>query len=158
MVISNLNTTRILDLVRFIETCLQELRPFSKMSNEEFLADRKNPPFVESYLRRALEAVFDIGRHILARTSGFKEIEYKAIAKQLGEKEIITKGLSDILHIMAGYRNRMVHFYKEVTPEELPYIVVNRLGDLDRFNKEIVAFIKVYEEKTSKNRNRSFPK
>lgn len=57
----------------FIETCLEELRPFSLMSEEEFLRDKKNPPFVESYLRRALEAVFDIGRHILAKTYGFKE-------------------------------------------------------------------------------------
>ncbi len=148
MVISNLNTSRILELVRFIETCLQEIRPFSKMPKEEFLADRKNPPFLESYLRRALEAVFDIGRHILAKTSGFKEIEYKSIAKQLGEKGIITRELSDILYVMAGYRNRMVHFYKEVTPEELHYIVVNRLGDMDRFNREIVAFVRTYEEKT----------
>ncbi len=148
MVISNLNTARILELVRFIETCLQEIAPFSKMSKEEFLADRKNPPFLESYLRRALEAVFDIGRHILAKTSGFKEIEYKAIAKHLGEKEIVTKELSGILYEMAGYRNRMVHFYKEVSPEELYYIVLNRLKDIERFNREIVAFIRAYEEKT----------
>ncbi len=148
MVISNLNTARILELVRFIETCLQEIRPFSKMPKEEFLADQRNPPFLESYLRRALEAVFDIGRHILAKTAGFKEIEYKAIAKHLGEKGIITRELSDILYVMAGYRNRMVHFYKEVTPEELYYIVVNRLGDTDQFNREIVAFIRAYEEKT----------
>jgi len=152
MVISNLNTARILELVRFIETCLQEIRPFSKMPKEEFLADRKNSPFLESYLRRALEAVFDIGRHILAKTSGFKEIEYKAIAKQLGEKKIITRELSDTLYVMAGYRNRMVHFYKEVTPEELHYIAVNRLEDIDRFNREIVAFIRAYEEKTERKK------
>ena len=55
MVISNLNTGRVLELLRFIESCLQELQPFSTMSEEEFLADKKNPPFVESYLmtRRA---------------------------------------------------------------------------------------------------------
>ncbi len=147
MVISNLNIGRVLELVRFIETCLQEIRPFSKMSKEEFLSDRKNPPFLESYLRRALEAVFDIGRHILAKTSGFKEIEYKAIAKHLGEKEIVTKELSDILYMMAGYRNRMVHFYKEVTPEELHHIAVNHLKDVERFNREVVAFIRTYEEK-----------
>jgi len=146
MVISNLNTARILELVRFIETCLQEIEPFSRMPREEFLSDRKNPPFLESYLRRALEAVFDIGRHILAKTAGFKEIEYKAIAKQLGEKEIITRELSDMLYMMAGYRNRMVHFYKEISPEELYYIAVSRLKDIERFNKEIVAFIRAYEE------------
>jgi len=148
MVISKLNTARILELVRFIETCLQEIGPFSKMPKEEFLADRKNPPFLESYLRRALEAVFDIGRHILAKTAGFREIEYKAIAKHLGEKEIVTRELSGILYEMAGYRNRMVHFYKEVSPEELYDIAVNHLKDIERFTREIVAFIRAYEEKT----------
>jgi uncharacterized protein YutE (UPF0331/DUF86 family) len=106
MVISSLNTTRILELIRFIETCLNELKPFSKMTKKKFLSDRKNPPFVESYLRRSLEAVFDIGRHILAKTQGFKEIEYKTIAKELGERGIISKELSDSLYVMAGYRNR----------------------------------------------------
>lgn len=146
MVISNLNTTRILELIRYIEGCLQEIQSFSKMSKEEFLSDRKNPPFLESYLRRALEAVFDIGRHILAKTYGFREIEYKAIAKQLGEKRIVTRELSHILLSMAGYRNRMVHFYKEVTAEEFYSIAVHHVGDLERFNQEIATFIKAYEE------------
>src|SRR3989338_154143 len=114
MVISNLNIARILELVRFIEACLVELRPYSKLTKEKFLSDRKNPPFVESYLRRGLEAVFDIGRHILAKIAGFKEIEYKAIVRELGKKE------------------------------------VNNLGDFERFNKEIVAFIKAYEKRAQK--------
>lgn len=146
MVISSLNTKRLLDLLRFIESCLYELRPFAKMPIEEFLSDKKNPPFVESYLRRALEAVFDIGRHILAKTYGVKEIEYKVIAKELGGKGIVTNVLSDVLYVMAGYRNRMVHFYREVTPEELYHIIVNNLKDFDIFNKEIVAFINAYKE------------
>jgi uncharacterized protein YutE (UPF0331/DUF86 family) len=148
MVISNLNTGRILELLRFIETCVQELKPFSTITKEEFLSDKKNPPFVESYLRRSLEAVFDVGRHILAKTYGFKEIEYKVIAKELGEKGVITKELSDVLYIMAGYRNRMVHFYREITPEELYHIIANNLIDFDSFIREIVAFIRAYEEKT----------
>lgn len=148
MVISSLNIARILELIRFIEVCLQELKPYSKMTREGFLADRKNPPFVESYLRRGLEAVFDIGRHILAKTAGSKEIEYKAVARELGKKGIISEELSEILYLMAGYRNRMVHFYKEVTPEELYQIVVDNLGDFERFNREIVSFIKAYEDCT----------
>ncbi len=150
MVISSLNTARILELLRFIESCLKELKPFSEMTKEGFLSDRKNPPFVESYLRRSLEAVFDIGRHILAKTQGFKEIEYKTIAKELGERGIISKELSDTLYVMAGYRNRMVHFYREITPEELYQIVVNNLKDLEWFISEIVAFIRSYEKSKSK--------
>ena len=150
MVISRLNTARILDIIGFIEDCIKELKPFAEMTEESFLSDKKNPPFAESYIRRGLEAIFDIGRHILAKTSGFKEIEYKAIAKELGEKGIITKELSELLHKMAGYRNRMVHFYKEVAPLELYQIVVNHLEDFERFNREVVAFIKAYETNRSK--------
>lgn len=147
MVISNLNISRVLELLRYLEECLNELKPFSRMTKEEFLMDRKNPPFVESYLRRSLEAIFDIGRHILSKTYGFKEIEYKAIAKELGKKEILTEELSSELYKMAGYRNRLVHFYREVTPDELYEIVVHHLGDFERFSKEIVTFIKAYEKK-----------
>ncbi len=146
MVISNLDTARILELVRFIESCLQELKPFSAMSEEEFFSDKKNPPYVESYLRRALEAIFDIGRHILAKTLGFKEIEYKAIAKELGQKGVVTAELSDALYAMAGYRNRMVHFYREVTPQELYLIIKENLGELERFVKEMGAFLESYEK------------
>src|SRR4030067_3469778 len=145
MVISNLNTARILELIRFIESCVEELKPFPKMPEKEFLSDRKNPPFVESYLRKSLEAVFDIGRHILAKTYGFREIEYKAIARELGNRGVISEGLSEVLIKMAGYRNRMVHFYREITSEELYQIVVIHLGDFDRFNREVITFLKAYE-------------
>lgn len=145
MVISHLNTSRILELLRFVESCVQELQPYSALSRDDFLSDKKNPPFVESYLRRALEAVFDIGRHILAKTYGSKEIEYKRIAKELHEKGVISKELSDVLFTMAGYRNRMVHFYREITPEELHDIIVKNLRDFDVFTKEIVQFLKAYE-------------
>ena len=147
MVISNLNTARILELTRYIESCLEEIKPYSKIGIKEFLSDKKNPPFVESYLRRSLEALFDIGRHILAKTYGFKEIEYKEIARELGKREVISQELSDVLIKMAGHRNRMVHFYKEITPEEIHQILINNLGDFDKFNKEVISFIRKYEEK-----------
>lgn len=150
MVISHLNTARILELLRFIEACLHELIPFEKMSEGEFLADRKNPPFVESYLRRSLEAIFDIGRHILSKIYGFKEIDYKAIAKELGARGVVTEELSGLLVVMAGYRNRMVHFYREITPREFFQITKNNLRDIDRFIKEIASFIRAYEQQNNK--------
>jgi uncharacterized protein YutE (UPF0331/DUF86 family) len=138
-----------------METCLQELKPFSQMKEDEFLSDRKNPPFMESYLRRGLEAVFVMGRHILAKTYGFKEIEYKTIAKVLGERGVITKELADVLYVMAGYRNRMVHFYREISPQERYQIAVNNLKDFDTFVSEIVAFVRAYEKKGRDSLNSS---
>src|SRR3990170_6001532 len=145
MVISNLNTVRVLELIRFIERCTEELKPFSKMNEKDFLSDKKNPPYVESYLRKSLEAVFDIGRHILAKSYGFKEIEYKTIARELGKRKVISEELSDALIKMAGYRNRMVHFYREITSEELHQIILNNMEDFNRFNREVSSFINRYE-------------
>ncbi len=39
---------------------------------------------------------------------------------------------ASVLSTLAGYRNRMVHFYYEVTDEELYEICVNQLGDVER--------------------------
>ncbi|MDI1472636.1 MAG: DUF86 domain-containing protein [Thermodesulfovibrio sp.] len=139
-----MNIKRIADLIGFIEECLNELRTFHGISQEEFFSDKRNPAYVESYLRRALEAVFDIGRHILTKTYGFKELEYKKIAKELGNRGVVTEELSDKLFMMAGYRNRMVHFYSEITPLELFQIFNNNLGDIEEFLRQIRKFIDAY--------------
>lgn len=39
---------------------------------------------------------------------------------------------------MAGYRNRMVHFYDEVTPEELYQIVQDDIKDIEEHRYEII--------------------
>ena len=40
----------------------------------------------------------------------------------------------------------MVHFYKEITDEELYNIVKNNLGDIKHFIKEITEFLEEYKE------------
>lgn len=142
MVIAKLNTTRISELLRFIEGSVAEVRPYGAMPLDQFLADKRNPAFVESHLRRALEAVFDAGRHILAKTQGFKEIEYKAVARELGGRGIVTLALSEKLVVMAGYRNRMVHFYSEIKPGELHRIAAADLADFETFTREIAVFLR----------------
>ena len=37
------------------------------------------------------------------------------------------------LEKMAGYRNRLVHYYKEISNEEIYEILQNDLGDLEKF-------------------------
>ena len=54
-------------------------------------------------------------------------------------EKVFAKGpLSD----MAGYRNRMVHFYDEITPQELYRIVRKDVGDFEQFAAAAVRVIK----------------
>ena len=146
MVISKLNIDKIVKTLSLIQDCIVELKKFSMMEKKEFLSDKRNPAAGESYLRRSLEAIFDIGRHLLAKSYGIKDLEYKKIALELGEKGIVEKEYSRILMKMAGYRNRMVDLYHEVGPEEIYDILKNHLYDIEQFVGKIASFIETYKK------------
>ncbi|MGB9716810.1 MAG: type VII toxin-antitoxin system HepT family RNase toxin [Thermodesulfovibrionales bacterium] len=145
MVISNLNIKLIEDRISFINKAVTRLKKLSELKEEEFLKG-DNPVIAESYIRRSLETVFDIGRHIIAKTAGKGIVEYKEIANALVNNGVITDGLAERLKLMAGYRNRLVHFYHEVTDKELFLIIKNNLSDIEEFVKEIKAFIEKYRK------------
>jgi len=149
MVISKLHIDKIERNLSLIQGFLSELKELSVKAENDFLSDKRNPAAAESYLRRSLESVFDIGRHILAKSYGFKELEYKKIALELGERGVVDKEYARVLLKMAGYRNRMVHLYQEVTPKEIYDLLRNNLSDIERFIPEISAFIENYKEATA---------
>ena len=41
------------------------------------------------------------------------------------------------LKAMAGYRNRLTHFYADVKPEEIYAVIQDNLGDFDTFLKAV---------------------
>ncbi len=51
-----------------------------------------------------------------------------------------------LLHAMAGYRNRLTHFYDEVTAEELYDITTHRLGDVESVLEAILSFLRGHPE------------
>jgi uncharacterized protein YutE (UPF0331/DUF86 family) len=106
------------------------LRDLPLKNKRDFLQNRNNVAAAESYLRRSLEALFDIGRHILAKRFAFPATEYKEIARGLLDKKILNEEETELVRKMAGYRNRMVHFYHEITPEELHEICLNHLDEI----------------------------
>ncbi len=137
-----LNRGMIEDRVTDIRNCLIEMYKLGKLPREEFLSDVRNWAACETFLRHALEDIFDIGRHILARIGGFESgIEYKSIAKGLSDKGVVSREMGEKLAPIAGYRNRLVHFYKEVTPEEIYDIIQTDLPDIEDFIREIENFL-----------------
>ena len=143
MVISNLNIKLIEDRLIFINESIIRLKKLSALAQEDFLSG-DNTAIAESYLRRSLEAVFDISRHIVAKSASGGVVEYKEIATALGNLGIITKEHSEKLRLMAGYRNRLVHFYHEITDKELYSLIKNHLGDMEIFIKEMKSFLEKY--------------
>ena len=99
-------------------------------------------------MRRALEALFDIGRHILAKGFAYPATEYKEIAKGLSENKVLVEGETELMRKMAGYRNRMVHFYHEITPEELHEICLYHLDEIRLLTDKLVQWTKEHQDIT----------
>lgn len=116
--------------VELIERMLDGTRSLPLATEREFVADPRMVAAGESFLRRALEALFDIGRHILAKGFGVPAAEYKDIAHRLGEHAVLDDEQTARLTAMAGYRNRLVHVYDEVTPAELYTILTQHIDDV----------------------------
>ena len=113
---------------------------------DTFLADPRNVASAESYLRRALEALLDLGRHVLAKGFGQVVVEYKEIARGLEQVGVLDREQSALLRQLAGYRNRLVHFYHEISDQELYDICTRQLGDVDTVLVAMVAWIKAHPE------------
>lgn len=95
----------------------------------------------EHHLRRALEAVLDIGRHIVARRGLGRPADYTDIIDLLGQNGILPPELSGTIRGMAGYRNRLVHLYADVTPQELHTVIVRHLDDFQEFAQHILRYL-----------------
>jgi len=132
-----LSKNTILGKIDEIQKDLLKLTTMKELAIEEFKSG-ENYAIAEHYLRRALEAVFETGAHILARIPGQRASGYKDIAFLLAETGIIPeKFAKETLVKMAGYRNRLVHFYSEISKDEMYEIIQNKLDDFNVFNEHI---------------------
>lgn len=145
-----ISKTKIETKLAIIRESLSSLEDLASLSKKEFISKDESFAVAEHYLRRSLEAIFDISGHIISRfpmSPGKRPSTYKDVAKALADKDIIKKDFGkETLVKMAGYRNRLVHFYDEIDDEEMYEIITENLSDIEKFAKSIVNVLKNPEE------------
>lgn len=134
------------DRLAWISNMLSEIRRLPLESKDIFFQESKNIWAAESCLRRALEALFDLGRHILAKGYGDPTTEYKAIVSKMSDFAIISPHQNELFLKLAGYRNRLVHFYHEVNPDELFDICSSQLVDIESITESIRLWLLAHPE------------
>jgi uncharacterized protein YutE (UPF0331/DUF86 family) len=116
-------------------------------SLDAFTADPDRVAAAESYLRRGLEAILDAGRHVLSKGFAVAVTEYKAIADQLASVQVLGAEDAGRLRDMAGYRNRLTHFYHDVTPDELYRICTGPVADIEAVAEAIERWLRAHPER-----------
>ena len=134
------------DRLAWVERMLREIRGLPLQDKSVFMRDSRNIWAAESCLRRALEALFDLGRHIAAKGFGEAVTEYREIAASLKRHNVISEGELTLMQKLAGYRNRLVHFYHDVSADELYEICSSRLGDVEGMTTALRSWLASHSE------------
>jgi uncharacterized protein YutE (UPF0331/DUF86 family) len=71
----------------------------------------------------------------------------RAIADRLQEVGVLRSEDAALLRKMTKYRNRMVHFYDELTPPELHGIVTGHLDDFAKIIAAITGWLAEHPER-----------
>jgi uncharacterized protein YutE (UPF0331/DUF86 family) len=129
------------DRIAIVRRMLDGARALPLSDFDAFTSDARTPAAAESFLRRALEALLDLGRHVLAKGFGRAPAEYAEVARQLGELGVVHQSLVERFVLMARYRNRMVHFYDEVTTREIYDLLTTRLADFEVIVAAILTWV-----------------
>lgn len=116
--------------LEWVDRMLQEIQALPLEDFGSFMEDRRNVWAAESCLRRALEALLDLGRHIMAKGFGRGVTEYKEIVTALGDSGVLLGSDVNMMRTLAGYRNRIVYFYHEISEKELYDICVGGLSEV----------------------------
>lgn len=140
MTASAVSRRAVVDRLALVGELLADIRSLPLHDREAFLSDRRNLWAAESCLRRCLEALLDVGRHILAKGFGIGVSEYKEIAVRLRESGALGEE-AELLRVLAGYHH-------EVTPSELFEICSGELSDVERVASSLGAWLAAHSDLT----------
>lgn len=110
-------------------------------SREEFLANPLIYGSAERFLQLCLEALLDIGNHLIADDRLGKVEHYHDIPRVLIDKKILGPDIGKSFGRMIGFRNILVHDYLEIDLEVVYGIILHDLGDIEQILQQYLEYI-----------------
>jgi len=131
---------RFVFLIRDAVRELQDLN-LEAMGLEMYQADKRTRALSEHYLRIAIEATLDLGRHVIVKTGLGVPQEYREVGRILREEGVVPADLGKQLEAMAGMRNVLVHLYWDIDYALLYETIVGKLDTFERCVEHIFRYL-----------------
>lgn len=125
---------------QMVRASVDRLRHLAKLSLEQFKNNPDNYAIAEHHLRRALQALLDLGRHLVVKSGWGNPANYREILALLERNGVLDGAFLVRVQGIAGYRNRLVHDYAEVSQDEMWSILQNQLEDLEELLERLLAY------------------
>jgi uncharacterized protein YutE (UPF0331/DUF86 family) len=97
-----------------LEDVIARLGDLGSSERLDLVGDYRDAWTAERGLQLAAEIAFDVGNHILSAHFGTSSTDYEDIIKQLAERGVISRELSDRFKGLGGFRNVLVHGYLRI--------------------------------------------
>jgi uncharacterized protein YutE (UPF0331/DUF86 family) len=131
----------IVEKFELIQEDTSVLETLARMSEEDFASDTIRRAAAERLLHVAIEAVIDVGNHLVAALHLRKPNRYTDIPLILEQGGIISKALRGKLEEMIRFRNLLVHGYARIDPQKLHQFIVTNISDFQLFKQEVKMFL-----------------
>ena len=130
-----------------IRGSLKELSDAQDIDWNKFVKDNRLRRFVERLLQISIEAMIDIGHHIIS-DEGFREPQsYRDVFKVLTENGILSEDDLPKYEKIASFRNILVHHYEKIDDSIVYGVFRNRLEDIEVYVAYILSWL---EKRVSK--------
>jgi uncharacterized protein YutE (UPF0331/DUF86 family) len=118
-----------------IDEYLVVLQRLQRYGRDEFLSDPERYGSAERFLHLAIEALLDMGNHVIA-DEGLGVVDwYSDVPRIFLEKGMISSELSEKWIRMIGFRNTLVHGYMDVDRTIVYEVLQNGLGDIGELKR-----------------------
>jgi len=138
---------KVISILNNLRGYREKLGQLAAIPGTEFLRDFAKVESAKHLLQVSIESCIDIAHHIVA-DNGYRapQDSYDAFIV-LNEEKIVPHDFLPTLRQMVSFRNRVVHLYWDVDDQAVQGIVMNNLGDLDRFASLIADYLARQNEK-----------
>lgn len=128
-------------LIVFYKQEYNDLKKHDAISFSDYEKNRSIQAEVERRFETTIQTAIDIGNHIIAQKEYASPKTYRDIFKILNDNKIIDDALSEKLQDFAGFRNILVHEYREILIKRVYKKLTEDLSFLNEYIKQIIYFI-----------------
>ena len=124
-----------------LDEYLGVLKKLQQYSFKEFTVDPERYGSAERFLQLTIEAIIDMGNHVIADSELGVVNWYSDIPKIMAEKEFISSALEEKWISMIGFRNTLVHEYIDIDRKIVYNVLQNNLKDLEELKRTFAQFL-----------------
>jgi uncharacterized protein YutE (UPF0331/DUF86 family) len=127
-----------------IERCIRQIRTYyATPSSLSFEADFMKRDAIAANLQRAAEQAIDLANHIIRKGKLGLPKDSRDSFTILAGAGAISEELALKLKGMVGFRNILVHDYRELDLNIMKDVIEYRLDDLIRFTNDALAYLTI---------------